>query len=156
MSENDTTNAVTVYDESLAVDNAIAQLKTGTTPMYSSIVADSEDAQDAILEAVTMSAPIADNLGKVLKVVDLIVQAVRMPNERKGNIETVPRIVFITDDGNAYHAMSAPLFRDVQNVLAIKGEPKTWKRPYEVVVAQEGSGTSKYFALRRAPKTASK
>jgi hypothetical protein len=151
-------NEVEIYDNGNDVDSAIAQLKSGTTPMYSSITTDTDEGKDQMLAAVMGSEPVAQHLGEVLEVKHLIVQRALMPNTRKpGNpIEPVARVVLITDDGKAYHAMSGPLFRDIQNIIAIKGEPSTWPAPVSIAVAQEGSGSSKYYTAKYVPKPVKK
>jgi len=140
---------VATIDNSNSIDGAIAQLKNGTTPMYSSIKGDNEESRLTVLDAVMGSLPIAEHLGKTISLANVIVQPVEMADEATGELNTQPRVILIDTDGTAYHAITKVLFRDIQNVIAIVGEPHEWSNPMQVQVVKEGNGARKFFTLKR-------
>lgn len=146
MSENE----IVAYDNSIG--DAIEQLKSGVAPMFSSIEAKTEDDKLSIFDAVMGSLPLAEHLGTVIDVQNIIVQPVEMADETTGEFSTQPRVILITDKGVAYHAISKVLFRDIQNVLGIIGHPREWSKPLSIQVVREGTGTRKFFTLKRAAK----
>jgi hypothetical protein len=118
----------------------------GNAGIMSTVALNSHADRIKVLSALSNSKSIADALGATIAVTDVIVQAVDMVNEQTGEMRTVPRVVFIDDKGNAHHATSGPLYRDVKNLLAIAPHSE-WTEPVKVKVTQEGSGTGKYFTL---------
>ncbi|QXG07733.1 ssDNA binding protein [Curtobacterium phage Pize] len=115
---------------------------------YSSMKATSIAERIAVAKALSSSEAIVDTiLGKPVNVVDLIIQAADMINEQTKQMQVVPRVVLVTDDGKAYHAISGPLYRDVTNLLGIVGEPSSWGEPVVVSVKREGSGNRRYFTM---------
>jgi hypothetical protein len=143
-------NAVAVIETDEGVSAAIAQLKSGNTSFYSSIKGDGYETRNTVLKAVMSSKPIADNLGKVIKLQNVIVQQVEMVDEKTGVLKGQPRVILIDDKGEAFHAISGVLFRDIQTTLGILGEPDTWPVPLPLKVVQEGTGTRKFFTVALA------
>ena len=70
--------------------------------MYSSIQGADLETRKTIFNAVNSADPIADHLGTVLNVRDIIIQNVELENEQTGKIENAPRVILIDDSGNAY------------------------------------------------------
>lgn len=150
MSDTDTTetdDSTAVVRSDSGITEAIAALKAGKSAMYSSIKGTSFEARKSVLNAVMGSVAIAENLGKTIDIQDIIVQKVEMLNERSGELEPQPRILLIDKSGTAYHAISAVLFRDIQNVLAILGDPSEWKAPLKASVVKRGTGTRQFFTM---------
>jgi hypothetical protein len=139
---------VAVSDTTLRTE--IATLGTNGPAFFSSITTDDFKSKVKVFEAMSNSESISGHLNKPLSVVDVIIQAVEMPNEQTGELSTVPRVILLTEDGKAYHAMSAPLYRDVTNLLGILGHPSTWPGAVKLSVSQEGTGTRKYFTAKLA------
>lgn len=145
MSENTGTDLAVVQDNDVA--DAIAQLQEGRTALYSSIKGDDQGTRRTVLKAVMSSKAIADNLDKPFKLNHVIVQPTEMLNESTGVYETQPRVILLDEKGTAYHAISKVIFRDIENILAILGEPTSWDGPLDVKVVREGSGNRKFFRL---------
>lgn len=149
MSEN--TNEIAVIDAPVAnLGQEIANLEHGTMEVFSSIKADTFEGKLANLAAVSSSTPLAESLNKVIKVRNLVIQKVEMPDEQTGEIKAQPRVILVDEDGKAFHAISNPLYRDVKNILMLVGHPSTWEGAVPVKVTQAGTGTRKYFTLKLA------
>lgn len=132
------------------IDNAIETLNAGGVSVYSSLVGDDFETKKQLLSATTNSLPVRDILGKTIQLKNVVVQGIEMENEDTGEVQQVPRVILLDDKGNAYHAISKPVFNAVKNFIGILGQPATWEKPVPVKVVQEGSGNRKYFVLRLA------
>lgn len=153
MSEN-TMNEIVLSADAATLSNKISGMGEGVQGFYSSIEGDDFDTKLTVLEAMTDSLPISKNLDKVIQVRNIIVQQVEMLDEKSGELKAQPRVILVDEDGRAFHAISAPLFRDVENWLGMLGKPSTWKGALPVKVTKEGTGNSQYFkaSISRTPK----
>ena len=118
-----------------------------TIRAYSSIQGKDLEARLALANAVTSSTPLTEVLGKEIALRNIVVQPVEMTNDATGVVATVARITLVTEDGQAYHATSGPLHRDLTNMLTILGPPSAWGRAIKIVVSKEGKGSSAYFTI---------
>jgi len=132
----------------------IANLSKGQTGLFSTITGTDFESKVTLMNALSNSIPVSENLKTTIPLVNVVVESVDMANEQTGEIAAQPRIVLLSADGTAYHAISGPAFRDVKRLLAIMGHPSTWPAPLPIHVAQEGQGTRKYFTVKlgEAPK----
>lgn len=129
----------------------IADLRSGGTGgILSTIEGEGFEAKLAALEAINNSKPIAENLNKVIKVANIIVQPIVMQDEKTGEERAQPRVILIEADGTAYHAISGVLFRDVNDWFALLGQPSEWPEGFTlpVKVVRQGSGTSQFFTAK--------
>ena len=110
MTEN-TENVVEVYSpSSLRAD--IEALNHGGNVFHTFAGADFET-KVKVLDAMTNSAPLSENIGTVINLANVVVQPVEMENEATKRMEAQPRIILIDADGKAYHAISGGLFRSL-------------------------------------------
>ena len=129
------------------VRNEIANLAKGQNAIFSTITGNNFESKVAVLNALSNSAPAADNLNKTIQLANVVIEAVDMADETTGEIVTQPRIVLIDADGTAYHAISGPAYRDVNRILALVGPPagsetsEPWPAPLPIHVLREGQGT---------------
>lgn len=132
----------------------IAGLSRGELAVFSTITGTDFASKVAVMNALSNSEPISENLKATIELANVVVEPVDMANEGTGEIKAQPRVILIDKDGNAFHAISGPAFRDVKRLLAIMGHPSTWPAPLPIHVAQEGTGTRKYFTVKlgEAPK----
>ena len=142
----------TTSDTSLAL--SIANLGTGKASFYSSLQGEDFATKVATVEAMTNSIPIKENLNTTINVKNIIVQKVPMVNERTGAFEDQPRIVLLDADGTAYHAISGGLYRSIDNIINIVGEPHVWPAPLPIhIVSVKGRQGDFYTAkIGAAPK----
>lgn len=154
MSEITNEIALNTTPESNALANKISGMSDGVQGFYSSIEGDDFETKLVVLEALTDSVPLSENLNKVIMVQNVIVQMVEMLDTNSGEMKPQPRVVLIDEDGKAFHGISQPLFRDVEQWLGTLGKPSTWKGSLPVKVTKAGSGNSQYFkaSISRSPK----
>lgn len=141
-----TTGEIVVAGNDVA--SAIAQLNSGQSAIATSIEGDDFAARKAVLSAVSSSVPLADNLSKPIQMKHYVVQEVWLLNEQTQEIAPQPRVVIIDADGVAYHATSAVVFRDVQNIVGILGKPSSWPEPVAVTCVKEGKAPRAFYTLK--------
>lgn len=98
-----------------------------------------------VLSAVDNSEAVADNLGKPIKVKNIIIQSVEMLDETTKQMKAQPRLVFVAEDGKSYHAISSVLLRDVENWFGILGHPAAWEGPLTVKFVEVGKAPRKFY-----------
>lgn len=113
--------------------------------MYSSIKSDDFDTRRAVFTAVTSPEKVDEHLGKVIKLANIIVQEIEMEDEQTGKMDLVPRVILMDENNKAYVGMSTGLYRSVQNLIGILGEPSTWPAPVPIKVVQAKSSRNSMF-----------
>jgi hypothetical protein len=109
------------------VAGAIAGLNDSSASYYTSIKGTDLASRKAIAKAMTASKPIADNLGTVINLKDIIVQYVEVvTNQETGEVSAAPRVTLIDAEGNGFHATSDGLLTSIRNLFASVGEPDSW------------------------------
>jgi hypothetical protein len=146
MSDNNTD--VEVFDSN-SLRNDIAALNSGNAVFHTFQGADF-DTKVAVLDAMTNSEALADNIGTVIQLKNVIVQPVDMTNERTGRTESQPRIILVDAEGKAYHAISGGLFRSLQNIFGILGKPDTWNGPLPITIERLKGKQGNFFTARIA------
>lgn len=136
------------------LSNELSNMNKGQLGLFSTIKDDSFEGKAALLNALSNSEPISENLKSTIQLANVVVESVDMADESTGEIKAQPRIVLIDAGGKAFHAISTPAYRDVKRLLAIMGHPNTWPAPLPIHILQEGQGTRKYFTVKlgEAPK----
>ena len=136
------------------LSNELSNMNRGELGMFSTIIGDSFEAKVELLNALSNSEPISENLKTTIFLTNVVVESVDMADETSGEIKAQPRIILIDKDGKAFHAISGPAYRDVKRLLAVMKHPQTWNAPLPIHVVQEGQGTRKYFTVKlgEAPK----
>jgi len=146
----ETTELATIDSNVAAVPglgSELANLASGRVAGYSSNKATDFGSRVGIVNAMTNAVPVADNLGKVINLKDVVIQSVSLVNERTGELQEVPRITLIDADGTAYSATSDVIFKDLKNFFAILGEPNAWPAPLPVTVTKEKAKVGSLFRL---------
>lgn len=130
-----------------ATENAVEKLASGKTTVFSTITGDDFETKMLVLEATTASLPLAEHLNKKIELVNVVVQVIDMVNEDTGAVESVPRSILIDKSGTAYHAISSGVFKSLENIFGILGQPSEWAGPVSVKCVRGGSGTRQYMTL---------
>jgi hypothetical protein len=130
------------------VRSEIANLSQGRTSVFSTISGEGFGPKAALLDALSNSVPVSENLNKHIELVNIVVESIDLVSEQTGELETQPRVILVDVEGTAYHAISGPVFRDVQRLLAVMGHPSSWPTPLGVKFVQGGQGTRKYFTIK--------
>lgn len=131
-----------------SVRTEIANLSKGQSSVFSTISGEGFGPKAALLNALSNSLPVSENLNKNIELANIVVESIDLVNEQTGELETQPRVIIVDADGTAYHAISGPFFRDVQRLLSIMGHPSTWPAPLPVKINKGGQGTRQYFTLK--------
>lgn len=82
---------------------------------------------------------IANFINKRIKVANVLVEIREILNEDSGEIETVPRVVLISDEGKAYQAVSTGIFNAVKSAFHVFGAAP-WEPPLEIEIKQIAVG----------------
>lgn len=126
----------------------IAALKQGGAAVFSTITGADRASKVAILNAMTNSKPVSENLGKTFNLLNVVIQAIEMEDETTKEMVSVPRIVLVDDKGEAWHAISSGLFKSLENIFGVMGNPDTWEGvPLPIKITQAGTGNRKYFTV---------
>ena len=115
--------------------------------MYSSIQGADLETRKTIFNAVNSADPIADHLGTVLNIRDIIIQNVELENEQTGKIENAPRVILIDDSGNAYAGTSQGMLSAITTLFQLIGEPHTWGEPIPMAVVEKKAKRGKMFSI---------
>jgi hypothetical protein len=152
MSES-VSNEVVLAADSLRQD--INALSKGQVNVFTTLEGNDFQSKVAVLDALTNAEPLQDNIGTVINLKHVVIQAVDMPvTDTKGNptgeIQAAPRIILIDADGKSYHAMSTGLFKSLENIFGIVGMPTTWPEPLPIVVDKVKGKVGSFFTARVA------
>lgn len=141
-------NEIMTMEEAAVVDIATTSNAKDSMPTFykkllegkmfvTSLSAESFDDKMTLMEV--SSSDEVDNISKVfgveLKVNDIYIEAVEI-NQDDGSKERVPRVVFITTDGDIYTTVSKGITNKLSNLLSIFGLPK-WERPITFIFKEK-------------------
>ena len=146
MTEN---TAVEVFESTSTVGlmDEIQALKNGKTPVLSTIDGDDRASRISTLQAMTDSTPLDEVMGKEIEVAHYVVQPVEMADEETGELVSVPRIILVTTDGSAYHAISGGIFSALKNISSILGMPSKDNDEWPVKVTPSTDKTRKGYKV---------
>ena len=139
----------------------IEALRNGGAAVFSTMTGEDRGAKVAILKALTNSKPVKENLNKKFNLLNVVIQAVEIRdeqgkdalNEETGELEkpiiTVKRIILVDDKNEAWHAISDGLFKSLETIFGVMGNPDTWEGvPLPIKVIEAGTGVRKYFTVQ--------
>lgn len=149
--------AVEVLDsnyEGSSVSQEIQNLASGKVALYSTLTGNDHKTKVATVEAMTNSVPVKENLNKTIQLVNVIVQAIPMADQTTGEIRDQARIILLSADGTAYHAISGGLWKSVQNILGVIGHPSEWPEPLPIHIASVKGRQGDFYTAKigEAPK----
>jgi hypothetical protein len=147
---SDVTNEIATVEPINAAGLAaeLANMSEGKLSVFTTITGTDFASRVAVVNAMTNATPIADQIDKPFNLRDVVIQSITMANERTGELQAVPRITFITEDGQAYHAISDVLYTDLKNIFAIIGHPSTWPSALPIVVSRVKGKQGHFFTAR--------
>lgn len=116
--------------------DGIAEI-TEQAGFYTSLQLTSRADKMKMLKAINNSTPLLDQVGKQIKIVDVVLQSVEIANDQTGLIENTTRITLIDDDGHAFHATSKGIAQALRQTFAVLGSPREWEEPLEVGVKED-------------------
>lgn len=147
-------------DIAISENNSIESFTGGVGRLFTTIQGEDFSAKLALNNAIADAEPIDKHLDKWINLKDIVIQDVEFSDEDEstGEVTTTPGImvVLVDDQGKAYRAFSNGVFRDLQRLLNILGDPNTWPDPVSVKVVQTVSGKNRFYNLRASLTSAIK
>ena len=144
----------------ISENNSIESFTGGVGRLFTTIQGEDFSAKLALNNAIADAEPIDKHLDKWINLKDIVIQDVEFTDEDEstGEVTTTPGImvVLVDDQGKAYRAFSNGVFRDLQRLLNILGDPNTWPDPVSVKVVQTVSGKNRFYNLRASLTSAIK
>ena len=144
----------------ISENNSIESFTGGVGRLFTTIKVEDFSAKLALNNAIADAEPIDKHLDKWINLKDIVIQDVEFTDEDEstGEVTTTPGImvVLVDDQGKAYRAFSNGVFRDLQRLLNILGDPNTWPDPVSVKVVQTVSGKNRFYNLRASLTSAIK
>ena len=139
-------------DIAISENNSIESFTGGVGRLFTTIKGEDFSAKLALNNAIADAEPIDKHLDKWINLKDIVIQDVEFTDEDEstGEVTTTPGImvVLVDDQGKAFRAFSNGVFRDLQRLLNILGDPNTWPDPVSVKVVQTVSGKNRFYNLR--------
>ena len=139
-------------DIAISENNSIESFTGGVGRLFTTIKGEDFSAKLALNNAIADAEPIDKHLDKWINLKDIVIQDVEFTDEDEstGEVTTTAGImvVLVDDQGKAYRAFSNGVFRDLQRLLNILGDPNTWPDPVSVKVVQTVSGKNRFYNLR--------
>ena len=147
-------------DIAVSENNSIESFTGGVGRLFTTIRGEDFSAKLALNNAIADAEPIDKHLDKWINLKDIVIQDVEFTDEDEstGEVTTTQGImvVLVDDQGKAYRAFSNGVFRDLQRLLNILGDPNTWPDPVSVKVVQTVSGKNRFYNLRASLTSAIK
>ena len=147
-------------DIAISENNSIESFTGGVGRLFTTIRGEDFSAKLALNNAIADAEPIDKHLDKWINLKDIVIQDVEFTDEDEatGEVTTTQGImvVLVDDQGKAYRAFSNGVFRDLQRLLNILGDPNTWPDPVSVKVVQSVSGKNRFYNLRASLTSAIK
>ena len=147
-------------DVAISVNNSIESFTGGVGRLFTTIKGEDFSAKLALNNAIADAEPIDKHLDKWINLKDIVIQDVEFTDEDESTGETTTTqgimVVLVDDQGKTYRAFSNGVFRDLQRLLNILGDPNTWPDPVSVKVVQTVSGKNRFYNLRASLTSAIK
>src|SRR5690625_913848 len=131
-----------------SVSAKIANMNAGEVGVYSTFKGEDFKTRVQVAQALSAAQPISDFLGETINLANVVVQAVDVADE-DGTLNEAVRVILVDDKGKSYAALSDGLYRSLQNLFGVLGEPSTWPEPLPVRVVEEKSRKGfKFFTIQ--------
>lgn len=90
---------------------------------------------------------LADCINQTINISDVYIEFVDvLKDENTGELENVPRIILIEQDGTSYQCVSKGIFNSVKQLIAAFGSP-TWEPALTLTVKQQRVGRGNMLTL---------
>ena len=89
---------------------------------------------------------VGDCINKKLLIKDVLAEVIELENEETGEMQQVPRVVLIDENGESYQAVSTGIFNAVKKAIAVFGAP-TWDEPLPIVIKQVSLGKNQMLTF---------
>lgn len=89
---------------------------------------------------------LGDHINEVIMVKDLLIEIIELVNDNTGELDRVPRMVLIDEEGKSYVAVSIGIFSALKRICSLFGEP-TWNEPIPCKIKQITKGEKKLLSI---------
>ena len=129
---------LSVIENDIASVDLVEQLKNPTGQFFCSIADDgTRKSKIAIYNAINSADEnLADHIGEVIEVVDVVAHPVTLADEQTGEIVEALRTVLVAKDGKTYTAVSQGITNSLQRVFSIVGMPSWKDEPVKMKIKQ--------------------
>lgn len=144
---NETTVNENAIVPATAGNEIVSNFANTSGSMFCSFQPKSDDERAVLFNA--MNAPdvrIADHIGQVINVRDVVVEPVEIVDDKSGEIRTSPRVILIDTEDHTYSATSYGIYNALRRLVSIYGLP-TWPNGIPVRVKQIARGANRIFTL---------
>ena len=150
MSENTALDLAPAATGADTVRQSIQNLKHNNVAVYSSFTGDTFEDKKAVVAALSNALPLSEHIGEVINLTNIIIQAVEMEDETTKKMVTVPRLILVGDNDESYYAISNGLYKSIENIVGIMGQPETWGQPLPIAVDRIKGGKGFFYTARIA------
>lgn len=124
-------------NEMMMVNEERGMMETVAAQQYMSFNPQTPEEKSMLFNAVqNPDKRLSDIVGETIEIKHVLAEMVELPNEKTGEMNTAPRIVFIDPKGTSYVSVSVGIYNSVRKVFQVFGEPSTWDKPLKVKVKQ--------------------
>ena len=139
--QNQNENTMLATKEDIAGVSLVEQFKNPNGQFYCSIKDDgSRKSKVAIFNAINgADESVADHIGEVLEIVNVVAHPVELPDEETGEIIECLRTVLVDKNGKTYVAVSQGIASALSRIFSIVGTPDggAWeKEPVKMKIKQ--------------------
>lgn len=138
----------------------LASMGDGRAHIVSTITGADHESRLRVLDAVTNAEPLNEHIDEVINLKNWVMQATTMIDDETGEERPIIRTILMDADGTAYSAASDGIFKALQNMVGVLGQPSEWPDagvPVKVVEVRSRRGF-RFMSLRVSdqPRTPAK
>lgn len=138
-------------NELALVKGSVLSGQPNETQMYCSFPLDTVEAKTKVYNAVMNTEEnLRDIINKELTIVDIYAEPIQLENEETKEMQDLARIVIFDDKGVSYNSVSNGVRKSITTLIALFGDPSTWKEGQKVVVKQKSIGKNQMLYLELA------
>lgn len=151
---NESVETSTELVPTTGLGDMIANLASGNSSVRHTFQGNDWETKLAVLSAVNNATPLESVAGTEQKpggtimLANYVLQPIELVNEKTGMLEEAPRIMLVDADGTAYSCVSGGIFRSLENIAGILGQPHTWPAPLPIKVTKmKAKGAGHFFTI---------
>lgn len=116
---------VIAQGQTLTAREQVEGLNIGRKTIYSTINATTLADKMDVLRMLTEAEPVNEHFGEPIAMKHLLAQVVEVAQADGTMVEAI-RTIVLAEDGKAYATVSSGVFKAVQNILEVLGDPSNW------------------------------
>lgn len=148
MSENTVSTEVAIAETHVDPSELIRAFQNPDSMMVSTVKAETFAERKVVLKAMMDAKNIRDYQGKPFELVGWTAQAVKITDDKTGEVSDNVRIVMMGSKGEAFACVSGGIATALKNIRSVMGDPAEWDEPLKVMAKEEaGKGMNRYLTL---------